>query len=67
MHLSFTLAGVEDILVKPRADHKRGKIIEESTYCGTKVSASCKEVLVFVLFKCQIPALCNYSCVCIGT
>uniref|UniRef100_A0A7M4DXU4 DNA-directed RNA polymerase n=1 Tax=Crocodylus porosus TaxID=8502 RepID=A0A7M4DXU4_CROPO len=36
MHLSFTLAGVEDILVKPRADHKRGKIIEESTYCGTK-------------------------------
>ncbi|XP_060138282.1 DNA-directed RNA polymerase I subunit RPA1 [Zootoca vivipara] len=31
----FTM-GVEDILVKPRADHKRRKIIKESTRCGTK-------------------------------
>uniref|UniRef100_A0A670J6Q3 DNA-directed RNA polymerase subunit n=1 Tax=Podarcis muralis TaxID=64176 RepID=A0A670J6Q3_PODMU len=31
----FTM-GVEDILVKHRADHKRRKIIKESTRCGTK-------------------------------
>ncbi|KAH0627025.1 hypothetical protein JD844_002387 [Phrynosoma platyrhinos] len=31
----FTM-GVEDILVKHQADHKRCKLIKESTYCGTK-------------------------------
>ncbi|XP_053115784.1 DNA-directed RNA polymerase I subunit RPA1 [Hemicordylus capensis] len=31
----FTM-GVEDILVKRPADHKRRKIIKESTHCGTK-------------------------------
>ncbi|KAF7239017.1 DNA-directed RNA polymerase I subunit RPA1, partial [Varanus komodoensis] len=48
----FTM-GVEDILVKSRADRKRCKIITESTLCGTKaikaafnlpLSASCEEV-----------------------
>ncbi|XP_006028713.1 DNA-directed RNA polymerase I subunit RPA1 [Alligator sinensis] len=52
LYRGFTM-GVEDILVKPRADHKRGKIIEESTYCGTKAvraafnlpeTTSCEEV-----------------------
>nr|XP_033807728.1 DNA-directed RNA polymerase I subunit RPA1 isoform X1 [Geotrypetes seraphini] len=35
LYRGFTL-GVEDILVRPRADVKRQKIIEESTHCGTR-------------------------------
>ncbi|XP_048459016.1 DNA-directed RNA polymerase I subunit RPA1 [Rhincodon typus] len=52
LYRGFTL-DVEDILVKPKANLKRQKIIEESTQCGAKAvrkafnlpeSASCDEV-----------------------
>ncbi|XP_055096767.1 DNA-directed RNA polymerase I subunit RPA1 isoform X2 [Symphalangus syndactylus] len=35
LYRGFTL-GVEDILVKPKADVKRQRIIEESTHCGPR-------------------------------
>ncbi|XP_029448624.1 DNA-directed RNA polymerase I subunit RPA1 isoform X2 [Rhinatrema bivittatum] len=35
LYKGFTM-GVEDILVRPRADVKRQKIVEESTHCGAK-------------------------------
>ncbi|XP_062934163.1 DNA-directed RNA polymerase I subunit RPA1 [Cynocephalus volans] len=35
LYRGFTL-GVEDILVKPKADIKRHRIIEESTHCGPR-------------------------------
>lgn len=52
LYRGFTL-GVEDILVKPRADVRRHRIIEESTRCGPRAvraalnlpeAASCDEV-----------------------
>uniref|UniRef100_A0A8D0GJX2 DNA-directed RNA polymerase subunit n=1 Tax=Sphenodon punctatus TaxID=8508 RepID=A0A8D0GJX2_SPHPU len=52
LYRGFTL-GVEDILVKRRADQRRLQIIEESTQCGTRAvraafnlpeTASCEEV-----------------------
>ncbi|KAM6179358.1 DNA-directed RNA polymerase I subunit RPA1 isoform 2-T2 [Erethizon dorsatum] len=52
LYRGFTL-GVEDILVKPKADKKRHQIIEESTQCGPQAvraalnlpeAASCDEV-----------------------
>ncbi|XP_036786951.2 DNA-directed RNA polymerase I subunit RPA1 isoform X2 [Manis pentadactyla] len=52
LYRGFTL-GVEDILVKPKADAKRQRIIEESTHCGPRAvraalnlpeAASCDEV-----------------------
>uniref|UniRef100_W5MY79 DNA-directed RNA polymerase subunit n=1 Tax=Lepisosteus oculatus TaxID=7918 RepID=W5MY79_LEPOC len=36
LYRGFTMAGVEDILVKPGANKKRKKIIVESTECGAK-------------------------------
>ncbi|KAJ8262484.1 hypothetical protein GJAV_G00166990 [Gymnothorax javanicus] len=39
LYRGFTL-GVEDILVKPRANKKRSKIIAESTKCGAKALRS---------------------------
>uniref|UniRef100_A0A452TPE3 DNA-directed RNA polymerase subunit n=1 Tax=Ursus maritimus TaxID=29073 RepID=A0A452TPE3_URSMA len=52
LYRGFTL-GVEDILVKPKADVKRHRVIEESTHCGPRAvraalnlpeAASCDEV-----------------------
>ncbi|XP_037383658.1 DNA-directed RNA polymerase I subunit RPA1 [Talpa occidentalis] len=52
LYRGFTL-GVEDILVKPKADVKRHRIIEESTHCGPRAirtalnlpeTAACDEV-----------------------
>ncbi|EMP32181.1 DNA-directed RNA polymerase I subunit RPA1 [Chelonia mydas] len=52
LYRGFTM-GVEDILVKPQADHRRHRIIEVSTHCGTRAvraafnlpeTASCEEV-----------------------
>uniref|UniRef100_A0A8B9PGK6 DNA-directed RNA polymerase subunit n=1 Tax=Apteryx owenii TaxID=8824 RepID=A0A8B9PGK6_APTOW len=52
LYRGFTM-GIEDILVKPEADHKRQKIIEKSTHCGIEAvraalnlpeTASCDEV-----------------------
>ncbi|XP_003799250.1 DNA-directed RNA polymerase I subunit RPA1 isoform X1 [Otolemur garnettii] len=52
LYRGFTL-GVEDILVKPKADAKRQEIIEESTHCGPRAvraalnlpeATSCDEV-----------------------
>uniref|UniRef100_A0A8C9BUG9 DNA-directed RNA polymerase subunit n=1 Tax=Phocoena sinus TaxID=42100 RepID=A0A8C9BUG9_PHOSS len=52
LYRGFTL-GVEDILVKPKADVRRHRIIEESTHCGPRAvraalnlpeAASCDEV-----------------------
>uniref|UniRef100_A0A8D2KPH9 DNA-directed RNA polymerase subunit n=1 Tax=Urocitellus parryii TaxID=9999 RepID=A0A8D2KPH9_UROPR len=52
LYRGFTL-GVEDILVRPKADVKRRRIIEESTHCGPQAvraalnlpeAASCDEV-----------------------
>uniref|UniRef100_A0A8C9AQS0 DNA-directed RNA polymerase subunit n=1 Tax=Prolemur simus TaxID=1328070 RepID=A0A8C9AQS0_PROSS len=52
LYRGFTL-GVEDILVKPKADAKRQEIIEESTHCGSRAvraalnlpeATSCDEV-----------------------
>nr|XP_013006968.1 DNA-directed RNA polymerase I subunit RPA1 [Cavia porcellus] len=52
LYRGFTL-GMEDILVKPKADEKRHQIIEESTQCGPQAvraalnlpdTASCDEV-----------------------
>lgn len=37
--LYLSVLGVEDILVKYKADQKRCNIIEESTNCGIKVSS----------------------------
>ncbi|KAI1883829.1 hypothetical protein AGOR_G00236030 [Albula goreensis] len=39
LYRGFTL-GVEDILVKPKANKRRSKIIEESTKCGAKALRS---------------------------
>uniref|UniRef100_A0A3Q2I2F1 DNA-directed RNA polymerase subunit n=1 Tax=Equus caballus TaxID=9796 RepID=A0A3Q2I2F1_HORSE len=52
LYRGFTL-GVEDILVKPKADVRRRRIVEESTHCGPRAvraalnlpeAASCDEV-----------------------
>ncbi|KAM9236797.1 DNA-directed RNA polymerase I subunit RPA1 [Leptosomus discolor] len=52
LYRGFTM-GIEDILVKPGADHKRKKIIEKSSQCGIEAvraalnlpeTASCEEV-----------------------
>ncbi|KAM8808325.1 DNA-directed RNA polymerase I subunit RPA1 [Eudromia elegans] len=52
LYRGFTM-GIEDILVKPEADHKRQKIIEKSTHCGIEAvraalnlpeTASCDEI-----------------------
>ncbi|KAB0403057.1 hypothetical protein E2I00_018792, partial [Balaenoptera physalus] len=52
LYRGFTL-GVEDILVKPKADVRRHRVIEESTHCGPRAvraalnlpeAASCDEV-----------------------
>ncbi|XP_026503885.1 DNA-directed RNA polymerase I subunit RPA1 [Terrapene carolina triunguis] len=52
LYRGFTM-GVEDILVKPQADHRRHRIIEVSTHCGTRAvraafnlpeTASCEEI-----------------------
>ncbi|KFP68973.1 DNA-directed RNA polymerase I subunit RPA1, partial [Cariama cristata] len=51
LYRGFTM-GIEDILVKPEADHKRQKIIEKSSQCGIEAvraalnlpeTASCEE------------------------
>ncbi|XP_075565005.1 DNA-directed RNA polymerase I subunit RPA1 [Pelecanus crispus] len=52
LYRGFTM-GIEDLLVKPEADHKRQKIIEKSSQCGIEAvraalnlpeTASCEEV-----------------------
>lgn len=44
-----SLTGIEDILVKPGADHKRKKIIERSRQGGIEVSLFCRFVFPSIM------------------
>lgn len=44
-----SLTGIEDILVKREADHKRKKIIERSRQSGIEVSLFCRFIFSYIM------------------